>query len=598
MASSGTSFDLVTHAGRFIDMRQTILFGTIRRLATCFLIAVASHGSMVIAQEDQPSVREQHQFFENKVRPILVSRCLECHNQDKRKGGLRLDRLAFGMAGGESGPAIVPGKPDESLLVEAIQYRSLEMPPDQKLSQTEVEVLTKWIALGAEWPGPDGSKTMDDASANEDMRLGAYPKLRSPRDEITDADRSWWAFVPVKDPEPPVLGDAESRGTNNPIDAFILESLNSEGLSPAPEADRLSLIRRVTLDLTGLPPDYGQVQQFVQDKSLESYERLLDRLLESRAYGERWARHWLDLVRYADSDGYRIDHYRPNAWRYRNYVIDAFNADKPYDRFVQEQIAGDELFPNSDQARIATGYLRHWIYEYNNRDVKSQWTTILNDITDTTGDVFLGMGMQCAKCHNHKFDPILQKDYYQLQAFFASVLPTDSIVATEEQQRNHTEALAKWEADNADLLVAIDEIEAPLREKGRHEALIKFPQDVQDIYAKSEDEKTPLEKQWSDLVLRQVHFEYDRIESKASGESKEKLLALKKQLSQRKPVRPSSLPIANTVQDVGNQAAPVFMPKRQNLPVEPGFLSVLSSELTSGPYQIASTTNTTGRRNG
>ncbi|MFN9912622.1 MAG: DUF1549 domain-containing protein, partial [Pirellulaceae bacterium] len=196
----------------------------------------------------------------------------------------------------------------------------------------------------------------------------------------------------------------------------------------APEAERGALIRRLYLDLVGLPPTFEQVQAFVADPAADAIEKVVDDLLGSPRYGERWARHWLDLVRYADSDGYRADHYRPDAWRYRDYVIDSFNHDKPYDRFVQEQLAGDELFPGDPQALIATGFLRHWIYEYNNRDARGHWDTILNDITDTTSDVFLGLGLQCAKCHDHKFDPLLQQDYFRLKAFFAPLSFTTASV--------------------------------------------------------------------------------------------------------------------------------------------------------------------------
>ena len=179
------------------------------------------------------------------------------------------------------------------------------------------------------------------------------------------------------------------------------------------------------LDVTGLPPTPTQVDAFLHDTSPDAYERLVDQLLDSKGYAEHAARQWLDLVRYADSDGYRADGYRPLAWQYRDYVIRSFHADKPYDRFVQEQIAGDELFPDDLDAQIALGYLRHWVYEWNIRDARTQWKTILEDVTDTTADVFLGLGLQCAKCHNHKFDPLLQKDYFRLQAFLTPIMPRD-----------------------------------------------------------------------------------------------------------------------------------------------------------------------------
>ncbi len=213
----------------------------------------------------------------------------------------------------------------------------------------------------------------------------------------------------------------------------------------------MALIRRVTFDLIGLPPSPEEVAAFVADKSADAYERLVDRLLASPRYGERWARHWLDLVRYAESDGFRLDEYRPYAWRYRDYVIAAFNNDKPYDRFVREQLAGDELAPEDPEALVATGFLRHTIYEYNNRDARTQWQDMLNDVTDVTADVFLGMGMGCARCHDHKYDPILQKDYYRLQAFFAAMLPCDETVAPKTQRADYQAKERAWEEKTASI---------------------------------------------------------------------------------------------------------------------------------------------------
>jgi hypothetical protein len=211
--------------------------------------------------------------------------------------------------------------------------------------------------------------------------------------------------------------------------------MTAEGLTPAAEADRRTLIRRATFDLWGLPPTPEEVEAFVADDAPRAYEDLVDRLLAGPRYGERWARHWLDLVRYAESDGFRQDAYRPDAWRYRDYVIRSFNDDTPYDQFVAAQLAGDELAPGDPEMRVATSFLRLWPYEFNQRDVPAQRAAILNDITDVTGDVFLGLGMGCARCHNHKFDPILQRDYYRLQAFFTPLLPRDDLpLATEAEE--------------------------------------------------------------------------------------------------------------------------------------------------------------------
>jgi hypothetical protein len=346
---------------------------------------------LVLLAQSAPEEAASTKLFEEKVGPILAARCYKCHSAlaPKPKGGLRLDSREAALKGGDSGPALVPGKPDLSLLMMAVRgaLPELQMPPKEKLPAGEVELLGQWIAGGASWSA-------------------TVARARRPEKKISDADRAWWSFQPVKEPAVPA-GDASCR---NEIDCFIHARLQAEGLVPAPEADRRTLLRRLTFDLHGLPPTAEEIDAFEKDASLDAYEKVVERLLSHPRYGERWARHWLDLVRYAESDGYKQDAYRPNTWPYRDYVIHAFNQDKPYDRFVQEQIAGDEIAPDDPDVLVATGYLRLGIYEYNQRNAWGQWRDILNDITDVTGDAFLGLGMGCARCHDHKFDPILQRD--------------------------------------------------------------------------------------------------------------------------------------------------------------------------------------------
>ncbi len=523
------------------------------RTAAILLGCLASClGSVATAAE---KVSPEHlKFFETNVRPLLVRKCLSCHGEDHQKGSLRLDSLEAILKGGDSGPAIVPGKPDESLLVEAIRYESFEMPPSGKLSDKEIDTLVRWVELGAPWPGGETARIR-----------------RTDADKITEEDRQWWSYQPLRKPQVPAAGSGWAR---NPIDRFIAARLESEGLKPAPEADRATLIRRLYFDLIGLPPSPEEVQAFVNDESPDAYEKLVNKLLDSPQYGERWARHWLDLVRYADSDGYRVDHYRPNAWRYRDYVIRAFNEDKPYDRFVQEQIAGDEMFPGDVDALIATGYMRHWIYEYNQRDARSQWSIILNDITDTTGDVFLGMGMQCARCHDHKFDPILQKDYYRLQAFFAGIIPEESPAQTAEEKAAYEKQLAEWEKATAKIRAELDAILQPYYNNAAARQISMFPEDIQAIAKIPEDKRTPLEKQLWYLVDRQVQLEYERIDGRLKPQDKERVLALRKQLAEFDRKRPS-LPIAMTVRDVGTDEAPVHIPGRQSETIAPGFPTII-----------------------
>jgi len=503
---------------------------------------------------------EHVRFFESAVRPLLVEHCWKCHGPDAQKGKLRLDSRGAMLDGGESGAAIVVGKPDESLLMEAVRYQSLEMPPGGKLSADKVEILAKWITLGAPWPGSDQAP----ATARDKAK------------GFTDEDRQWWALQPLRRDDPPQATD--SSWIRNDIDRFIVAALKQHEMIPTAEADRETLIRRLSFDLIGLPPSPQEVEQFVKDTDPLAYERLVDRLLQSPRYGERWARHWLDLVRYADSDGYRIDHYRPNAWRYRDYVIQALNDDKPYDRFVQEQLAGDEMFADNPEALVATGYLRHGIYEYNNRDVRGQWDIILNELTDTTGDVFLGLGMQCARCHDHKFDPILQRDYFRLRAFFEPLQPQDdSVVLTAEQLRQARDAASGWEQQTAEIRRQIAKLEEPYREKGRREAIGRFPEDIQQMIRKPISERTPREQQLVDLAWRQVDFEYGRIDDMFKPQDKEQILALRRELAKSDAQRPKPLPIAQTASDVGAIAPATVIPKKRT-EVEPGFLTLLDEK--------------------
>lgn len=412
------------------------------------------------------------------------------------------------------------------------------------------------------------------------------------RGEISEEDRKWWAYQALTDPSPPAVQD--KTWARNEIDLFVLARLESAGLKPAPEAGRRELARRLAFDLTGLPLSPAEVDAFEKDASPDACEKLVDRLLASSGYGERWARHWLDLVRYADSDGYKADDFRPNAWRYRDYVIRSFNADKGYDHFVREQIAGDELAPGDPDAVAATGFLRCWIYEYNNRDVVTQWSAILNDITDTTSDVFLGLGMQCARCHDHKFDPLLQKDYYRLQAFFAPILPKDDAVAAPADLRAaHAAKLADWETQTADLRRQIEAIESKYRDAAEKDAATKFPEETQTILAKKWDERTPLERQWGNLAFQQVIYEFDRIDGKIKGSDKEKIVALRKQLAAFDKLKPEALPLAPSVCDVGREAPCVKIPKREELgDILPGLPTILTPE----PMSVTPLEKSTGRR--
>ena len=328
-------------------------------------------------------------FFEKNVRPVLVEKCLSCHSKEKAKGGLRLDARAEMLKGGEGGAVVVPGKPKESRLIEAVkQTGDLKMPQSGKLTDREIAALEEWVARGAPWP--------------------AASVLAAP-DKIAAAAAKHWAFQPVKRPAVP-------NGAANPIDGFIQAKLGDSGLSLSPRADKRTLIRRATFDLHGLPPLPAEIEAFLKDDAPDAYEKLLDRLLASPRYGERWARHWLDVARYADNKGYVFFEGKeyPWAWTYRDYVIDAFNSDLPFDRFILEQLAADQLPLRDSKMLAALGFLTVGGHFMNNTH------DIVDDRIDVVTRGFLGLTVTCARCHDHKFDPVPSADYYSLYGVFRS----------------------------------------------------------------------------------------------------------------------------------------------------------------------------------
>jgi hypothetical protein len=530
------------------------------------------------APATQPS--PQQMFFEAKVRPLLVDNCLTCHGDKKQKGGLRLDSMFAILKGGKHGAAVVPGKPQTSRMITAVSYQdtNLQMPPEEQLTDDQVHVLTEWVKMGAPWPASD---------RYIHRQIGGKHRV------IADSDRSFWSFQPVKDEPPPVVHNG--GWCRNPVDRFISAKLEAEGLQPAPEADRNELIRRATFDLTGLPPTPQEVQAFVEDLSPDAYEHLIDRLLASPRYGERWARHWLDLVRYAESDGFNQDLYRANAWPYRDYVIRAFNDDKPYDQFVTEQLAGDEVAPQDPNVIVATGYLRAGLYEFNQRDVPKHWDQTLIDITDVTADTFLGLSMQCCRCHDHKFDPILQTDYFRFRAFFSPVLPkNDFALASTSEKKAYAEAMEKWEQKTAGIRAKIAEIEAKPLEKAKENSRSKFPPDMQDILHKPREQRTPYEQQLAALAGRQID-DPSANGFKLGKADKAKCDELKKELEEFDNLKPAPLTYGLLMSDVGPVASPTYVPGDTMHAQEPGF-PVVFDKLPLIKPAITPTATTTGRR--
>ncbi|MBI1313816.1 DUF1549 domain-containing protein [bacterium] len=387
------------------EFNHSLIGQRLQGVALLVVVAVSAARSDTLLADE--SSAEQLRFFEQKIRPVLVAKCYECHSAKaaaagKLKGGLRLDSRASGLKGGDSGPAVVPRDVDASLLISAIEYDGWEMPPQGKLPDAVIADFRQWIKLGA-----------------LDPRLDVTPLPEKPaKEDSTKVDH--WAFHLVADVAPPEIADDD--WSRNGIDRFVLAKLQQNGLTPSDPADRVTLLRRVTLDLIGLPPTPEDVDAFLADQSPDAYERVIDRLLASPHYGERWGRHWLDLARYADSSGFHNDLDRPTAWRYRDYVVRSFNEDKPYAQFVAEQLAGDEVDWASEETIVATGFCRNGPSNDDNmgNDKEKYRLDQLDDVISTTSSVFLGLTLGCARCHDHKYDPIPTDDYYRFLAIFNS----------------------------------------------------------------------------------------------------------------------------------------------------------------------------------
>ena len=416
--------------------------------------------------------------------------------------------------------------------------------------------------------------------------------------QFTPQQRRWWAFQKVV--KPAVPAPKNRAWAKNDIDAFILARLEEKKLTPAAPADRITLIRRATLDLTGLVPTPEEVQAFVTDPAPDAFAKVVDRLLDSPRYGERWARHWLDLARYADSEGFKSDETRPNIWRYRDYVIDSFNQDKPYDRFIKEQIAGDELYPEDPAALVATGFNRHFPDESNARKLMQRRQEILNDITDTVGSVFLGLTYGCAKCHDHKFDPILQKDYYRLQAFFANTRIEDHALLDFGEHRNeYQRQFEVWDGQTRDIRAEMHKLVEPALAGLYKENFDKFPAEIQAAVTTAPAERTPIQWQMYYKARPQLDHSEDEAAHNLKGDSKKRWTELEGELARYDDIKPAPEPVAQAMIDNGREspkthvlAVGVYDAYKEE--VEPGFLSILDP----APAKIVApaVVNSTGRR--
>jgi len=515
-----------------------------------------------------PTAAEQVKLFEQEVQPILQAQCLSCHGPEKKiRGGLRLTSREELLKGGDTGPAISVERPENSLFLKAIHHQDLKMPPKGKLPQAQLDILTKWVKLGAPW------------SAAVAKHHGPPP--------VDDRALNFWSFKPVVRPALPMVKD--TGWVKTPIDAFVLAKLEAVGLSPAAPAEKLAVLRRVTYDLTGLPPTLTEIEAVLADSSADWYVKTIDRLLASPAYGERWARHWLDLVRYAESNSFERDGTKPNVWRYRDYVIRAFNNDMPYDQFIREQLAGDELDRVTTDSLIATGYYRLGPWDDEPVDFTQALYDDLDDVVSTTGQVFLGLTVGCARCHDHKIDPFPQKDYYRLLGFFHGfkrygVRSHESVVAaslrsiaSDDEQQQQKEQVAAHQKKIATVNEALKSIEAEIQPKLQGGERDDF---------KYELNRLPILKKNTPALLSQETFD--------------RYAALRKERDKLERTKPTSLAMALCITEEGPKARETFILKRGNPqakgdPVEPGFPQVLGGATPALP-KPAVTAKTAGRR--
>jgi hypothetical protein len=409
-------------------------------------IAVAALGVVLVgaaAGEESVPGEAAIRLFREKIEPVLAAECYRCHSTGAKqvRGNLKLDSRAAMLAGGDTGPALVPGKADESLILQAIRHENgLEMPPKKpRLPAPVIADFERWIAMGAPALAPAASGPGTEAVG-------------------LDVARRHWAFQPIRKPSVPVVKDAGRVRT--PIDAFVLSRLEKRGCTFAAPASRLEWIRRVTFDLTGLPPTPEEIEAYERDLATdaEADARLVDRLLSSPSYGERWAQHWLDIVRFAETEGYEYDRLVPDSWRFRDYVIASLNRDKPFDRFLTEQLAGDEIEPNDPEYQVASIFHRLGPVRRNagNPEIALSRNEVLTERTDIVGSAVLGLTIGCARCHNHKLEPISQKDYYRLQAYMAATQENNINLAPEVDYRT-------WQAKTKELEKQIERLKKRMR---------------------------------------------------------------------------------------------------------------------------------------
>lgn len=555
----------------------------------CKLVGLLIVSAYLAALSAQPAVRAQNETLTQQTMTLLHARCLQCHGAEPASG-LDLRSREAALKGGLRGPAFVVGKPDQSLLLQFTTGKQQpRMPQGGELSRAEIELLRQWIEAGAAW-----AEVAAGASGPE------RPDLYKGR-PITAEERNYWAFrKPVKSALPGVKAAAWVK---NPIDAFVLAKLEAQSLEPSPPADKRTLLRRVTFDLTGLPPTPEEVKAFLADTSQNAYEKVVNRLLASPRYGERWAQHWLDVVRFGETNGYELDAEREQSWRYRDYVINSLNADKPYDRFLMEQLAGDELEPNNFELQVATGFLRagpqHVVA--GNQDEALNRQEWLTETMFGVGNAVMGLTVGCARCHDHKFDPLPQADYYRLQAFMAASDNHDFKQVSDIEKQRYDEAVKAHKAKLKPIQDQLKEIEAPYEKQvqAQKRAALELPyREALDI---PKDKRTPPQQTLAREAMRMLDVKYEELLAVLPADVRERRAALRKQMHTLELYAPAPLSKALAVSDklVPVPATHLLKggdPHRLGAVVEPRFPSVLLPADAPTVLAIQPAVNSTGRR--
>ncbi len=522
-----------------------------------------------------------------KAANILRQNCLACHGAAMQMSKLDLRSRESILAGGEHGPVVEPFNPEKSRLYRFVAgLENPSMPPGKKLPDEQIAALRAWIEDGAPMPVAKVSASKEDEEAK-----AALAKMEDR--PISAEERQYWAFrAPVRPVVPTVVAA-------NPIDAFLRQAMQSKRVKPSPPTDKRTLIRRAYLDMTGLPPTIDQVNAFVNDSSPKAFSKVVEDLLASPHYGERWGRHWLDVVRYADSGGFEYDRDRPTAWQYRDYVIRSFNQDKPYDRFVKEQIAGDEIWPDSADARTGVGYLRLGL----ENNLKNEQTRLdeLDDLVTTTSNAFLAVTVGCARCHNHKFDPIPQKDYYRIQAVFFPAKPLEYPLVSAEDVAKFKEEQKRIDGLQAPWKDKIKQLEQPYRDRLMAEKKAKLPDYIQLALRTPPSKRTEGQKLNANQVDKTLSIEAKELYAAFSQEDKTRHDELTAKVKELERERPEPYPSAMSVTEPGRDATPSYFlhrgsPGQKGSAMKPGVLAVASRSDLSLPEPPADATTSWRRR--